>query len=242
MPAVRRREVTTPRASSLRARRRSCCTTAWINLVRCAPTFGYDPWGNALQATAPLTDFGYAGMFTNADSGLRLTLYRAYDPVAGRWLSRDPLEEKSDTVANLYRYVEGNPLSRIDETGRSAFSEGFNEAMCLLGFPCRPSGPAWCPLPTAMQPPANAWPPNGPKAPGYPGDPNTGHPDYKDPKGGPDWVPNPNGPGYGWEDKRGDVWVPTGPTDPSKGISHGGPHWDVQNPITGGRTNKFPPP
>jgi hypothetical protein len=29
-----------------------------------------------------------------------------------------------------------------------------------------------------------------------------------------------------------EVLVPTGPEDPSKGISHGGPHWDVQ---TGGR-------
>jgi hypothetical protein len=30
-------------------------------------------------------------MFHNADSGLYLTQYRAYDPVAGRWLSRDPV-------------------------------------------------------------------------------------------------------------------------------------------------------
>ena len=33
-----------------------------------APAYDYDPYGNALQATAPLTDFGYAGMFYNADS------------------------------------------------------------------------------------------------------------------------------------------------------------------------------
>ena len=61
-----------------------------------APAYGYDPYGNALQTTAPLTDFGYAGMFYNADSGLYLTQYRAYDPVSGRWLSRDPLGEVSD--------------------------------------------------------------------------------------------------------------------------------------------------
>jgi hypothetical protein len=29
-------------------------------------------------------------MFYNADSGLYLTRYRAYDPISGRWLSRDP--------------------------------------------------------------------------------------------------------------------------------------------------------
>lgn len=37
-------------------------------------------------------------------------------------------------------------------------------------------------------------------------------------------VKNPNGPGYGWPDKKGNVWVPTGPN------GHGGPHWDVQKP------------
>jgi RHS repeat-associated protein len=61
-----------------------------------APAYAYDPYGNALQGTAPLTDFNYAGMFYNADSGLYLTQYRAYDPVAARWLSRDPIGEVSD--------------------------------------------------------------------------------------------------------------------------------------------------
>ena len=63
-----------------------------------APAYSYDPYGNALQGTAPLTDFNYAGMFYNADSGLYLTQYRAYDPVAGRWLSRDPLGEMRTIV------------------------------------------------------------------------------------------------------------------------------------------------
>ena len=58
-----------------------------------APAYAYDPYGNPLQATAPLTDFGYAGMFRDPDSALSLTLYRAYDrsPAAGcraiRWAS-----------------------------------------------------------------------------------------------------------------------------------------------------------
>jgi RHS repeat-associated protein len=83
-----------------------------------APAYGYDPYGNALQGTAPLTDFNYAGMFYNADSGLYLTQYRAYDPVGGRWLSRDPIGERNDPAANLYAYVDGNPISRIDPYGQ----------------------------------------------------------------------------------------------------------------------------
>ncbi len=82
-----------------------------------APAYGYDPYGLALQATAPLTDFVYGGMFYNADSGLYLTHYRAYDPVAGRWLSRDLIGEPSDPAANLYLYAGGNPISRIDPLG-----------------------------------------------------------------------------------------------------------------------------
>jgi hypothetical protein len=37
-------------------------------------------------------------------------------------------------------------------------------------------------------------------------------------------VKNPNGHGYGYPDKKGRVWIPTGPK------AHRGPHWDVQNP------------
>ncbi len=83
-----------------------------------APAYGYDPYGNALQGTAPLTDFNYAGMFYNADSGLYLTQYRAYDPVAGRWLSRDPISEATDRTANMYVYANGIPTVYVDPDGR----------------------------------------------------------------------------------------------------------------------------
>jgi RHS repeat-associated protein len=85
-----------------------------------APAYGYDAWGNSLQATAPLTDFGYAGMFNSAESGLYLTPYRAYDPVAGRWLSRDPVEEGGSPNANLYLYVANSPIILIDPMGLCA--------------------------------------------------------------------------------------------------------------------------
>ncbi len=69
-----------------------------------AAAFSYDPYGVPLQTTAPTTDFTYAGIFQNADSGLDLTLYRAYDPVAGRWLSRDPLGDASNPVDGAIRF------------------------------------------------------------------------------------------------------------------------------------------
>ena len=48
-------------------------------------------------------------------------------------------------------------------------------------------------------------------------------------------VKNPNKNGAGWPDKKGDVWVPTGPG----GDAHGGPHWDVQTP-GGSYRNVYP--
>jgi RHS repeat-associated protein len=85
-----------------------------------APAYGYDPYGLPLQMTAPVTDFVYGGMVYNADSGLYLTNYRAYDPVAGRWLSRDPLGEETDPAANLYAYVGGEPITSVDPNGENA--------------------------------------------------------------------------------------------------------------------------
>lgn len=82
-----------------------------------APSYGYDPYGNALQATALITDFGYAGLLYNTDSGLYLSAHRAYDPVAGRWMSRDPIGEGNNADNNLYLYVAGNPISDIDPLG-----------------------------------------------------------------------------------------------------------------------------
>jgi RHS repeat-associated protein len=82
-----------------------------------APTYDYDPYGRPLQTTAPVTDFNYARTIYNADSGLYLAGHRAYDPVAGRWLSRDPAGEGANVAGNLYGYVDGNPVSLTDPDG-----------------------------------------------------------------------------------------------------------------------------
>ena len=89
---------------------------------------------------------------------------------------------------------------------------------------------------TYAKPPQDAYDANGPKAPGKPG-PDVG---FEDPKGGENWVRNPNGRGYGWEDNGGRVWVPTGPNEGNRGDAHGGPHWDVQDPRTGRHRNIRP--
>ncbi|NMG72851.1 RHS repeat-associated core domain-containing protein [Parazoarcus communis] len=78
----------------------------------------YDPYGRLISVSGLYPrEFGYAGMHHHVSSGLWLTRYRAYDSQTARWLSRDPIEEEGGV--NLYGYVGGNPLSRVDPTGLS---------------------------------------------------------------------------------------------------------------------------
>ena len=75
-----------------------------------------DPyWGATQTVGRVLSDFRYAGMFYQQESGLYLTRHRAYDPRTGRWLSRDPLGEGAGD--NLYSYVAGDPINDIDPEG-----------------------------------------------------------------------------------------------------------------------------
>ncbi len=61
------------------------------------------------------SDFGFAGMYKHERSGLNLTLFRAYDPTIGRWLSRDPLGEGTD--ATRYSYCWNDPINGVDPLG-----------------------------------------------------------------------------------------------------------------------------
>jgi hypothetical protein len=162
---------------------------------------------------------------------------------------------------NLYAYVGNDPVNLVDPMGTQALALcAFGPAPCTVGIAqtaiqiiaaggavaamaslpgdSQNTAPSLVTNNMFIKPPANAWDQNGPKAPGYPGDypgigADKGIP-YKDPKGGPNWVQNPNGKGWGWESGN-DVWVPTG----QGGLAHGGPHYDVQ--VGKGNVNVYPP-
>jgi RHS repeat-associated protein len=66
-------------------------------------SYEYDPYGVRSQLSGTLqSDFAFAGLFHESQSGLDLARYRAYAAPTGRWLSRDPLGETAGV--NLYRY------------------------------------------------------------------------------------------------------------------------------------------
>jgi RHS repeat-associated protein len=97
--------------------------TIGINSQTLSGNANYLPYGLEYgnNTSYPLNDFRYAGMFYLPNQQIYLTRYRAYITgdtasfAAGRWLSRDPIEE--DGGINLYGYVEGNPVNLIDPLG-----------------------------------------------------------------------------------------------------------------------------
>jgi RHS repeat-associated protein len=71
--------------------------------------------GNAIPQSAHGVRHFYTGHDFQAELGLYLTHYRAYEPRLGRWLSRDPIAENGGI--NLYGYVGNDPINMIDTLG-----------------------------------------------------------------------------------------------------------------------------
>ena len=78
--------------------------------------YEYDPYGRRTRTEGTMeADFGFTGHYYHAPSGVHLALYRVYDTETGRWMSRDPIQERDGL--NLYGYVQADPVNREDPTG-----------------------------------------------------------------------------------------------------------------------------
>jgi RHS repeat-associated protein len=87
-------------------------------------TTRYEPYGYFASGLQPT--IGFTGHVNDVDTGLTYMQQRYYDPVAGRFLSIDPVMTDANTGSSFNRYVYGNnsPYKYTDPDGR------FSEAQC----------------------------------------------------------------------------------------------------------------
>ena len=79
--------------------------------------FEYDPFGRLIANTDTAGDFPirFSTKIQEDQTGLYYYGYRYYDPVTGRWPSRDPIEERGGV--NLYGFGSNSPTSGFDYLG-----------------------------------------------------------------------------------------------------------------------------
>jgi RHS repeat-associated protein len=77
----------------------------------------YDAFGRPLGSTnPPRQPFGIAGGLYDPDTGLVRLGARDYDPLIGRWTTKDRLGFRGGS-SNLYEYSHGDPVNLVDVTG-----------------------------------------------------------------------------------------------------------------------------
>ncbi len=70
------------------------------------------------------TPYGYKaqwGYYTDTETGLLLLTYRYFDPVTGRFLTRDPIGMEGGV--NLYGYVGNGVVMKADPAGYAIWYE-----------------------------------------------------------------------------------------------------------------------
>jgi RHS repeat-associated protein len=83
-------------------------------------TYTYGAYGSVVGTTGTATNpFGFAGGYTDSESGLLYLQHRYYDPATAQFVSVDP---EVDAMQSAYGYVSDNPLAAVDLTGLGLFS------------------------------------------------------------------------------------------------------------------------
>ena len=82
-------------------------------------TFGYDSFGNLVKGTLDET-YSYTGREWDKEAGLYYYRARFYDPLVGKFISKDPIGFDGGDV-NLYSYVGQNPVNLTDPSGKKVY-------------------------------------------------------------------------------------------------------------------------
>lgn len=97
-----------------------------------AASFTYDPYGNLSASTGTAsTPFGFAGQYTDAESGLIYLRARSYDPASAQFLSVDPL---ATLTREPYPYVHDDPVNLTDPSGQDSEGEPVGAIVYVRGI------------------------------------------------------------------------------------------------------------
>lgn len=80
----------------------------------------YEPYGATVAGSFNPTGIGFTGHVNDPEIGMVYMQQRYYDPIAGRFLSVDPVAVNMQTgqMFNRYEYAYGNPYRYFDPDGR----------------------------------------------------------------------------------------------------------------------------
>ncbi|WP_425485749.1 RHS repeat-associated core domain-containing protein [Limisphaera ngatamarikiensis] len=122
--------------------------------------YEYGPFGEPLRLTgaaAGWNPFRFSTKRTEDATGLVLYEYRAYSPTLGRWLSRDPIEEK--TGVGAYHWIANVGPGAVDIDGRFSATRCSVCGQWYQGYhPCPGSPPSPPPQPPSSQPQQSQYP------------------------------------------------------------------------------------
>ena len=81
-------------------------------------TYDYDAWGNSMNVTGTTANvYRYRGEQFDGDLGLYYLRARYFNPLTGRFLSRDPEDVEDPPSLHRYMYAAADPVDRADPTG-----------------------------------------------------------------------------------------------------------------------------
>jgi RHS repeat-associated protein len=176
----------------------------------------YEPYGATVAGSTNPNGIGFTGHVNDPDTGLVYMQQRYYEPIAGRFLSVDPITTDVQTGRKFNRYVYGanNPYRFVDPDGLDEIDllggpqVGFGDAckamcnnvkrnfvqivvcvVCLANDKRPPPPPPKPPVP--QKPVPGPKPPGDPKPPGPPG-PEPAPPPPQPGPGGPQPPPGPS--------------------------------------------------
>jgi len=95
----------------------------------------YDAFGNVKENTGSFSPtYTFSTKEYLSDAELYLYAYRVYDPIAGRWTQRDPIDYQ-DSV-NLYQFCGNNPVNSWDVNGCVIWKQFFKGVGAAIGGGC----------------------------------------------------------------------------------------------------------